>query len=96
MTDHRALVDRYLRTEFPDASIVDHDDTGHRGRWWSITQHGTVMVLRVSPEFLTGQSEAEAQASLAHLNLARALRGSISRVVVLSRRGLKYVPDIPT
>ena len=95
MSDHRAVVDRYLEAEFPDASLVDHDDPGH-GRWWSIQHHRAVMVLRVSQQFLTERSEAEAQASLERLSLARALRESAGRVVVLSRRGLRYVPAIPT
>jgi hypothetical protein len=96
MNDHRAIVDQYLRTEFPDASIVDHDDTGQRGRWWSIKHRGAVMVLRVTQEFLTAHAEDEAQAWLERLAPARALRESAGRVVVLSRHGLRYVPAIPT
>ena len=96
MSDHRAIVDRYLQTEFPSASILDHDETGPRGRWWSIKHHGAVMVLRVSQEFLTARSEGEAQATLEHLNPARALRESAGRVVVLSSHGVRYVPAIPT
>jgi hypothetical protein len=95
VSDHRAIVDRYLGTEFPNAAIVDHDDPG-RGRWWSIEHCRTVMVLRVSQEFLTAQSEDEAQTSLERFNLARALRESANRVVVLARHGLRYVPAIPT
>ena len=54
------------------------------------------MVLRVSQPFLTAPSEDEAQAMLERLDLARALRESAGRVVVLSRHGLRYVPAIPT
>ena len=53
------------------------------------------MVLRVSKEFLVYQSEQEARALLDNFNPARALRGSAGRAVVLSREGLKYIPEMP-
>jgi len=96
MSDHRAIVDEYLQAEFPGASITAHDETGPRGRWWSINHHGVVMVLRVSQEFLTGHGADEAQTTLERLNVARALRESAGRIVVLARHGLRYVPAIPT
>jgi hypothetical protein len=96
MSDHRAVVDAYLDTAFPGAAVASHDERGSRGRWWSIGHRGAVMVLRVSAEFLTSPSEDEARATLARLDLARALRESAGRVVVLSRHGLRYVPAIPT
>ena len=95
MSDHRAIVGHYLRTAFPEASIADHDDPGH-GRLWSIQRHRALMGLRVSALFLTAPSEEEARAVLQRLDLARALRESAGRVVVLSRHGLRYVPAIPT
>lgn len=95
MSDHRPIVDQYLRAAFPEASIADHDDPGH-GRLWSIQRHRAVMVLRVSEQFLTAPSEEEARTLLQRLDLVKALRESAGRVVVLSRHGLRYVPAIPT
>jgi hypothetical protein len=96
MSDRRAIVDEYLATAFPDASITNHDERGHHGRWWSINHRGGVIVLRVSHEFLTAHAGDEAQTTLERLDVARALRESAGRVVVLSRHGLRYVPAIPT
>lgn len=96
MSDHRAIVDEYLQAAFPNASITNHDERGQHGRWWSINHRGGVMVLRVSHEFLTAHTVDEAQTTLERLDVARALRESAGRAVVLSRHGVRYVPAIPT
>jgi hypothetical protein len=93
MSDHHTIVYHYLKTEFPGASIVDH--TEHQVRWWSIQQKNTVMVLRVSKEFLTAQSEHEARALLNTFNVAETLRGSAGRSVLLTCDKVAYVPETP-
>jgi hypothetical protein len=94
MNDHRAIVDQYLKTEFPSASIMDDLDTERHGRWWSIKQGDTVMVFRVSQEFLAGGSEDVARLALAEFDVARALRESSGRAVILTDR-LDYQPEEP-
>jgi hypothetical protein len=96
MADHRPIVDAYLKKEFPGASLMDGHDTEHEAHWWSIKQNDKVMVIRVSMEFLTYQTtEQEANALLNNFNPARALRSSAGRLVVLSRDGVRYIPERP-
>jgi hypothetical protein len=96
MSDHRALVEQYLGTEFPNASIMETPDRERfHGHCWSIQQGDRIMVLHVSQEFLTAQSEYEARAQLNNFNPAKALRGSAGRGVILSRNGVRYDPETP-
>jgi hypothetical protein len=94
MNDHCAIVDQYLKAEFPGASIVDDHDTERHGHWWSITQGDAVMVFRVSQEFLAGGSEDVARLALTEFDVARALRECAGRAVILTDR-LEYQPEEP-
>jgi hypothetical protein len=95
MSDHRALVERYLTTLFPGAFITHGYDTERHGYFWSIKHNDTTMVLNVTREFLTAQTEREARAHLYNFNVARALLGSAGRAVLLSREGISYSPQAP-
>ena len=94
MNDHRAIVDQYLKAEFPGASIADDHDSERHGHWWSITQGDAVMMIHVSQEFLTVGSEHAARGTLTDFDVARALRGSAGRAVILTDR-LEYQPEEP-
>lgn len=94
MNDHRAIVDQYLKTEFPGAAIKDDHDPERHGHWWSIKLDEQIMVLRVSQEFLTGGSEDAARVILTDSAVARALRESAGRAVILTDR-LEYQPEEP-
>jgi hypothetical protein len=94
MNDHRAIVGQYLKTEFPGAFIMDDLDTERHGRCWSIKQGDAVMALHVSQEFLSGGSEDAARRALTEFDVARALRESAGRAVILTDR-LQYQPEEP-
>ena len=94
MNDHRAIVDQYLRTQFPGASIKDDHDPERHGHWWSIKLDDKIMELRVSQEFLTGGSEDAARVTLTDFDVGRALRDSAGRVVILTDR-LEYDAEKP-
>ena len=94
MDDHRAIVDQYLRAQFPGAAIRDDHDPERHGHWWSITLDEQIMMLRVSQEFLTGGSDDAARITLTDFDVARALRESAGRAVILTDR-LDYQPEEP-
>jgi hypothetical protein len=94
MNDHRAIVDQYLKREFPYASFADDHDPEHHGHSWRIKQDDEIMVLRVSQEFLIGGSEQAARVTLTDFDVARALRESAGRAVILTDR-LEYQPEEP-
>lgn len=95
MSDHSAIVDQYLKTEFPSASIMDDHDRERHGHLWSIKHNDTIMVLRVSQEFLTAQSEYEARTLLNNFNVAKTLRESAGPAVLLTRDGVAPIPEMP-
>ncbi len=94
MNDHRAIVDAYLRSEFPNAAIKSGRYSEGRDRWWRIEQDGKIMRLHVSEEYLTEESEHAARVRLTNFDVAKALRGSIGRLVVLTDRP-SYLPNMP-
>ena len=94
MNDHSAIVGQYLKAEFPGASIVDDHDRERHGHWWAITQGDAVMMIHVSQEFLTVGSEHAVRGTLTDFEVARALRESAGRAVILTDR-LEYQPEEP-
>jgi hypothetical protein len=62
----------------------------HEGSWWSVKHNGKIMVLRVSKEFLTQNSEDRARAALSNHDVAGALRASEGRTVILTTEGWTY------
>jgi hypothetical protein len=87
--------ERYLVTSLAGASIMHGYDTERHGYSWSISHNDTTMMLNVTREFLPAQTENEVRAHLRNFDVARALRGSAGRAVLLSREGITFSPQTP-
>ena len=73
-TEARAAVQQYLDAQFSDADVWDDD--ARSGHTWSVEEHGVIMLLTVSSEFLRDVPPENIVSRLSAWNIAELLRAS--------------------
>ena len=72
----RAAVQEYLDAQFPDVGVWDDGDAARSAHTWSVEEHGVIMLLTVSFEFLRDVPPENIVSRLSAWNVAELLRAS--------------------
>ena len=83
-TEARAAVQEYLDAQFADGDIWDDGDIARSAHTWSVEEHGVIMLLTVSSEFLHDVPPESIVSRLSAWNIAELLRtsGAAERLIV--------------